>query len=209
MKGKRGKKRIMDLREAIWIKLPRNGQVLKKLDKNGVVHVTGENPGFGDTPYCVCLGLRVGERGPIRYGTPDSPGQGDYFYAEVHEESGLFDIHLKALGLSNQYVMILWWANPEGIVGTLGPTPTLGIGPDIRYKIEHFNPKDFPGRSVDEVPGIGAKYARRLTEARMKSLAALASASATDVASILGISEVCAMSFIDKARRLLLGQIRK
>jgi hypothetical protein len=206
MKGKRGKKRIEGLREAIWITLPRNGQVLKKLDKNGVVHVTGENPGFVDAPYCVCLGLRVGERGPIRYGTLDSPGQGDYFYAEVHEESGLFDIHLKAQSLSNKKVMIRWFANSEGTRGTLGPTPTLGIGPDIRYKIEHFNPKDFPGRSVDEVPGIDAEYTRCLTSGGIDSLPALASAQATDVVSILGISEVCAMGFIYEARLLLQGK---
>lgn len=222
MKGKRGKKRITDLKQAMWVKLPRTGQVLQKLDKNGVVHIKGENPEFAGAPYYVYLGLGVHERGPIQYGALDLLKEGDYFYAEVRN-SGVFDIHLKAQRIRNQKVMIVWWAIPLSssctIGPTLGPTPTpLPIGltlgptptpPPIGPAITRFKQSDFPGRYVNEVPRIDADSIRRLTRARMKSLAALASADAAHIARILGISEVRAMGFIDEARRLLQGKTRK
>jgi hypothetical protein len=209
MKSRRTKKRTADLDQAMWVKLPRTGKVLKKLDKNGVVHVKGKDPEFAGAPYYVHLGLRVHERGPIRYGTLDSLKAGDYFYAEVRN-SGSFDIHLKAQNFSDRKVTIQWWAIPQGstvLVGpTVGPTPTL---PPVGLTTRRFRSRDFPGRYVNEVPGIGSKFIRRLTRARMKSLAALASADAGRVAHILGISEVRAMSFIYQARLLLLGKTRK
>jgi hypothetical protein len=206
MKGKRGKKKPADLEQAGWIKLPRTGQVRKKLDKNGVVHVKGENPEFTGTPYCVCLGLCVNEPGSkIRYGIPDSPMEGDYFYAEV-QKKGSFDIHLKAQSLSNKDVTIVWCAIPQS---TLGPTPIPTRPPGIGLTTVCFKAKDFPGRYVDEVPGIGPEFIRRLTTAGMKSLAALASADAKSVADILEISEVRAMGFIYEARLLLQDKTRK
>ena len=204
MSSKDSMKRIVDPKQAMWFKLPTSGHVLRTLDENGVVHVTGENPGFRDGFYCVCLGLRVGERGPIRYGTPDSPREGDYFYAEV-QESGLFDIYLKAQNFAKKTVTIEWWAIPEAIGGTLGPTPTVG---PLGLTLIRFKAKDFPGRYVAEVPGIGP-FIRCLTRARMKSLATLASADASHVARILNISDVRAMGFIYQARLLLQGKTRK
>jgi len=212
MNGKDDTKRIVDFKQAMWITLPKTGQVLRKLDENGVVHITGENPEFAGTPYCVLLGLRVNERGPqIRYGTPDSPMDGDYFYAEV-QRRGSFDIHLKAKRLSNQDVTIVWCAIPQSstcIIHTLGPTPIPTKPPGGGPTIEGFDPKDFPGRYVDEVPGIDPEFARRLTEGGIQNLATLASAGATRVARILTISEVRAMEFIDQARDLLRGKTRK
>lgn len=92
------------------------------------------------------------------------------------------------------------------IGSTLGPTPTP---PPIGLTIRRFKSRDFPGRYVDEVPGIGSEFIRRLTRARMKNLAALASADTTRVARILNISEVRAMGFIYEARLLLQGKTRK
>jgi hypothetical protein len=163
----------------------------------------------------VHLGLRARERGSrLRFGTLDSYREGDYFYAEVHKK-GSFDIHLKAQSLSNQEVTIQWWAIPESwtcalTIGptTLGPTP-IPTYPPTGTVTERFDPKDFPGRYVDEVPGIGPESIRRLTKGRMKSLATLASADATRVARILNVSEVRAMSFIYQARRLLRGKSSK
>ena len=211
MNGKRGMKRIVDLKEITWIKLPRIGQVLKTLDENGVAHVIGENPGFADAPYCVSLGLRAGDSGSTRYGTLDSPMAGDYFYAEVHK-SGSFDIYLKAQSFSNQEVTIVWCATPHSsrcfIGPTVGPTPTLPL-PSIGLTSRRFKASDFPRRYVDEVPGIGSEFIRRLTRARIKSLATLASADAAHIARILNVSEVRAMGFIYEARRLLLEKTRK
>lgn len=90
----------------------------------------------------------------------------------------------------------------KAIGPTLGPTPTP---PPIGLAIRRFKSRDFPGRYVNEVPGIGQEFIRRLTRARMKSLATLASADPTRVARILGVSEVRAMGFIDEAGRLLQG----
>ena len=94
----------------------------------------------------------------------------------------------------------------DDIGGSLGPTPTKSSRPDIGNKIEQFNPKDFPGRYVNEVPGIDPESIQRLTRSGMRSLATLASANADDVARILNITPVRAMSFIDRARRLLLKE---
>jgi len=69
-----------------------------------------------------------------------------------------------------------------------------------------FEAVDAPDRNVNEVPSIGPEYTRRLTKGGVAGLAALASAVAADVARILSISEVRAMSFIDEARRLLQGR---
>jgi hypothetical protein len=212
MNGKRGTKRIVDLKEITWIELPRIGQVLKTLDENGVAHVIGENPEFAGAPCCVHLGLCVHARGPqIRYGTPDSPMEGDYFYAEV-QKSGSFDIYLKAQSLSNQPVTIVWCAIPHTsrcLIGpTVGPTPTLSL-PPIGLTSRRFKASDFPRRYVDEVPGIGSEFIGRLARARIKSLATLASADAAHVARILNVSEVRAMGFIYEARRLLQGKTRK
>lgn len=219
MKSRSGTKSKVGLKQAMWVKMPRTGQVVKTLDKNGVAHVRGENPEFAGAPYCVHLGLRARERGSqLRFGTLDSYREGDYFYAEV-QKKGSFDIHLKAQSLSNQEVTIQWWAIPESwtyalTIGptTLGPTPVPTPVPTIRPTgsgIERFDQKDFPGRYVDEIPGIGPESVRRLTKGRMKSLAKLASADFRRVAQILSISEVRAMSFVDQARRLLRGKSRK
>ena len=78
---------------------------------------------------------------------------------------------------------------------TLGPTPTLA--PII------FNARDFPGRRVDEVSGIGPVLTERLEVNRITNLAQLASMEPGRLAEVLGISEVRAKSFIDEARRLL------
>ena len=215
MKSRSGTKSKVGLKQAMWVKMPRTGQVVKTLDKNGVVHVRGENPGFAGAPYCVHLGLRVRERGSqLRFGTLDSYREGDYFYAEV-QKKGSFDIHLKAQSLSNQQVTIEWWAIPESwtcalTIGptTLGPTPIPTL-PPLGLTSISFKSSDFPGRYVDEVPGIGPEFIRRLTRHRIKSLAALASAEAERVAQILSISELRAMRFIYEARLLLLGNTRK
>ena len=218
MDSKRGKKGIADRKQAMWIKMPRTGQVRNRLDKDGVAHVKGEDPEFGGVPYCVYLGLRVNRQGSqIRYGTPDSPREGDYFYAEVHK-SGSFDIHLKAQSLSNKDVTIVWCAIPESWTFAIGPvicrptippTPIPTRPPAIGLKRVHFRAKDFPGRYVDEVPGIGSEFIQRLTAARMKSLATLASADATRVARLLNISEVHAMGFIYEACLLLQRKTEK
>ena len=91
-------------------------------------------------------------------------------------------------------------------VPTPTPTPAPTKSPAIGSEIGRFDPVDYPDRYVDELPSIGPEYARRLTKGGVGSLAALASAVATDVARILSISEVRAMSFIDKARHLLQGR---
>jgi len=66
-----------------------------------------------------------------------------------------------------------------------------------------FKPKDFPGRSVEEVKGIGPATAELLKAKRITNLAHLASMEPGKLADILEISEVRAMTFIDQARRLL------
>ena len=209
MTRKDGEKKKASKNQAMWVTMPRTGQVVKKLDRNGVVHVKGQNPEFSGAPYCVYLGLRARERGaPLRFGTLDSHKEGDYFYAEV-QKKGSFDIHLKAQGLSNQKVTIEWWAIPESrtYALTIGPTagrPTLGPTPiPIGLTSMRFKSSDFPGRYVDEVPGIGPELVRRLIKCRIKSLATLASADAERIARILSVSEVRAMGLIYKARVLL------
>jgi hypothetical protein len=88
---------------------------------------------------------------------------------------------------------------------TVGPTlrPTVRpiIQPTIRPII--FNARDFPGRNVQEVKGIGPVTAERLKKKRITNLAHLASTEPGKLAEILDISEVRAMAFIDEARRLL------
>jgi len=80
------------------------------------------------------------------------------------------------------------------------PTPTPAPG---ETQPKPLDARDFPGRYASEVPGIGPKYAQRLTKGGMENLATLASAVATDVAQILSVSEVKAMGFINKAGLLL------
>jgi hypothetical protein len=81
---------------------------------------------------------------------------------------------------------------------TLAPTFAPGpVGPII------FSARDFPGRSVEEVNGIGPTTAERLKKKRITNLAHLASMEPAKLAEILEISEVRAMGFIDEARRLL------
>jgi len=58
-------------------------------------------------------------------------------------------------------------------------------------------------RSVTEVPGIGAVRARRLAEAGIGDLAALAGSDAGQVAGILGVSQETAAGFIAAARWLI------
>lgn len=88
---------------------------------------------------------------------------------------------------------------------TVGPTlrPTVRpiIQPTIRPII--FNARDFPGRNVQEVKGIGPATAERLKKKRITNLAHLASTEPGKLAEILDISEVRAMAIIDEARRLL------
>ncbi len=88
---------------------------------------------------------------------------------------------------------------PMPIPSTPPPTPS----PAPKTLIRSSRPVDSSGRYVNEVPGVGPKYIRRLTKGGIASLAALAAAVATDVAHILSISEVKAMGFIDEAGRLL------
>ena len=71
------------------------------------------------------------------------------------------------------------------------------IGPTI------FSAREFPGRNVQEVSGIGPATAERLKKKRITNLAHLASTEPGKLAEILDISEVRAMEFIDEARRLL------
>jgi hypothetical protein len=81
---------------------------------------------------------------------------------------------------------------------TFAPTFVPGpIGPII------FSAREFPGRSVQEVNGIGPATAERLKQKRITNLAHLASMEPAKLAEILEISEVRAMAFIDEARRLL------
>ena len=81
---------------------------------------------------------------------------------------------------------------------TFAPTFVPGpIGPII------FSARDFPGRSVQEVNGIGPATAELLKKKRITNLAHLASMEPANLAEILEISEVRAMAFIDAARRLL------
>ncbi|UCE47487.1 MAG: hypothetical protein JSW47_18055, partial [Phycisphaerales bacterium] len=80
---------------------------------------------------------------------------------------------------------------------------SLGIG----SAIGRCGAVDFAGRYVNEVPSIGPEYGRRLIKSGVASLAALASAFATDIARTLSVSEVRAMSFIDQARRSLHGRL--
>ena len=68
-----------------------------------------------------------------------------------------------------------------------------------------FRSRDFPGRTVDEVSGIGPVMKSRLEEEGITNLAELASMEPARLAEILSISEVRAMSFIDAARELLRG----
>lgn len=198
-----------DGRKAIWINLPRIGQVPKQLDDDGVVHIIGEDPEFGETPYCVYLGLRVGDRGPIRYGTVESSRAGDYFYADV-PDSGPFDIHLKAQEYHNQKVTIAWWAIPLSSTNTIGVTlgPTPYLFPELQYQVVPPGAEDLGG-PVEDMPDVGPEHARRLISGGIKTVGALARAGAKDVARILNISEVRAMSFIDRARRLLHEKLGK
>jgi hypothetical protein len=206
MTEKESKKRNGGLEQGIWA----TGQVQRTLDEKGVALIKGENPGFADARYCLYLGIRVGKSGPVHYEIPHS-GEDDHFYARIYK-SGSFDIHLKAQSLSKQDVTIVWWASSLGTPPWIGPTggptpapppPTL---PPLGLTIIRFNASDFPGRYVNEVPGIDADFIRRLTGAGMENLAALASADATDVARILNTSEVRAMGIIYEARGLLRGR---
>jgi hypothetical protein len=97
---------------------------------------------------------------------------------------------------------------------TFGPTirPTISptVGPTLRPPIIGptfgpiiFSARDFPGRNVQEVKGIGPATAERLKKKRITNLAHLASTEPGKLAEILDISEVRAMAFIDEARRLL------
>ncbi|MBW2123635.1 MAG: helix-hairpin-helix domain-containing protein [Deltaproteobacteria bacterium] len=68
-----------------------------------------------------------------------------------------------------------------------------------------FLPSDYPDRRVDEVRGIGRSYTERLRAGGITNLAELASMEPARLARMLDVSEVKAMSFIDEARRLLVG----
>jgi len=204
MEKKDSTKGIGDSNQAMWVKEPKTGQVRRELDENGAVRVRIENPGFAGTPYCVRLGLGMDKSGSLGHSGADN-----HFFAEVHKD-GSFDIDLKAYSLRNRAVTIVWSAIPLnsiwfGDFHTLGPTPIPTLPPIGLTRI-HFRESDFPGRPLHEVDGIeeGSKVAQVLTESRIDSLAALASANAKRVAQILGISEVKAVGFIYEARQKLL-----
>ena len=195
--------------------MPKTREIPVRLDKKGCARVEGEDPGFADAPYCVLLGLRVRKRGATCYGTLNLPGAGDYCYAEV-KDSGSYDVHVRLRALKNKNVTIICWAIPESwthvvAIGpsTLGPTPIPTKPPGFPFGTPLFDPQDYPGRYVGEVPGIGPESVRRLTKKGMKSLAALASADFEPVAKILSTSEVRAMNFIYRARALLRQQAKK
>lgn len=135
MTGEGGKR---DNKQALWDKMPRSRQVVKTLNRNGVVPES-QTYGIGPT------------------------------------------------------------TTPMPIPSTPPPTPS----PTPKNLIRSSRPVDSSGRYVNEVSGVDPKYIRRLTKGGIASLAALASAVATDVAQILSISEVKAMGFIDEAGRLL------
>jgi hypothetical protein len=92
---------------------------------------------------------------------------------------------------------------------TVGPTIRPTISPTLRPTLRPtigpiiFSARDFPGRNVQEVKGIGPTTAERLKQKRITNLAHLASTEPGKLAEILDISEVRAMAFIDEARRLL------
>ena len=104
--------------EPKWIRLPTTGEVQLHLDDEGAAKPTEVDLGFGSTPYCVQLGLRVGKDRSTRYGTLDLPAEGDRFYAEVRSD-GRFEIYLKAQHLHDQRVTVVWWRLP-----TTGPSPS-------------------------------------------------------------------------------------
>ncbi len=85
---------------------------------------------------------------------------------------------------------------------TLVPTADLPIGGEPTPPVV-FNPADFPGREVAEVNGIGPALSSRLGERNISNLAELASLQPAELSSMLEISEVRAMTFIDEARELL------
>ena len=85
---------------------------------------------------------------------------------------------------------------------TLRPEPGLPVNPEPVAPII-FNPDDFPGRSVTEVAGIGPASTKRLASHNIDNLAKLASMEAAELATVLDVSEVRAMSFIDEARSKL------
>lgn len=135
MTGESGKQ---ENKQAFWVEMPRSGQVVKTLNRNGVVP-EGQTYGIGPT------------------------------------------------------------TTPMPVPSTPPPTPS----PTPKTLAESSRPVNSPGRYVNEVPGVSPTHIRRLTKGGIESLAALASAVATDVAHILSISEVKAMGFIDEAGRLL------
>ena len=79
--------------------------------------------------------------------------------------------------------------------------PTSIVTPPVGPII--FSARDFPGRNVQEVKGIGPATAERLRQKRITNLAHLASQEPGKLAGILEISEVRAMEFVAEARRLL------
>lgn len=96
---------------------------------------------------------------------------------------------------------------------TILPTVRPTISPTLRPTVELpggggippivLNPADFPGRGVAEVNGIGPASTKRLESQNVGNLAQLASLQPTELATMLDISEVRAMGFIDEARQLL------
>ncbi len=60
-----------------------------------------------------------------------------------------------------------------------------------------------PGPKLEDVPGIGPEYAKRLSEGGITMLEELASAEVDDVTSVLTVSEERALQFIEAARKLL------
>lgn len=135
MTGEDGKKQD---EQAIWLKMPKSGQVVNTLNRHGAV--------------------------------PES--------------------QTYAIGPTT---------TPMPVPSTPPPTPS----PAPESQIRSSRPMEASGRYVNEIPGIGPTYIRRLANSGIASLTALASAVATDVARILSVSEVKAMGLIDEAGRLL------
>lgn len=94
-------------------------------------------------------------------------------------------------------------------IPTAEPTATPTQSPistlEMKNVAGRLDTRDVPGRSLNEATGIAPKHTRRLIKSGITTLTSLASSVATDIARLLSVSEVRAMSLIDKARRLSLA----